>query len=126
MLTFYINNNIFYSAFDDQLLDAQLLGAAGSINGTAVFLPELSVNLYHAIQQKDFETIQALHVEISGKMDLYEWHPSFYLSMKEAVYARWFPKERVNMRTPFVNTELDLRPLAEKLVGEYAISGGIK
>lgn len=98
-----------YSAFDEHLLDAQLLGATGSINGTSVFLPELSVSLYEAIQAGDFEKVKSNHVKISHTMDIYTWHPSFYLTMKEGIYARLFPEEAVYYRTPFINTECDLR-----------------
>ncbi|BDH62643.1 dihydrodipicolinate synthase family protein [Lysinibacillus sp. PLM2] len=112
-----------YSAFDEHLLDAQILGAAGSINGTSVFLPELSVRLYEAIHNSDFSQVKKLHIEISNKMELYSWHPSFYISMKEAVYARWFPEESVNLRTPFINNEQDLRSLAKAMIEKSLCSG---
>lgn len=115
-----------YSAFDEHLLDAQILGASGSINGTSVFLPELSVSLYNAIQNNDFKEIKELHQQISELMDLYSWHPSFYISMKEAVYARWYPTERVNLKTPFVNNELDLRSLAQAMITKSLVLGGTK
>nr|WP_106780485.1 dihydrodipicolinate synthase family protein [Lysinibacillus timonensis] len=113
-----------FSAFDEHLLDAQILGAAGSINGTSVFLPELSVSLYEAIQYNDFDRVKKLHTEICNKMELYSWHPSFYISMKEAVYARWFPQESVNLRTPFIHNEQNIRKLAEEMVRESLCSGG--
>lgn len=112
-----------YSAFDEHLLDAQILGAAGSINGTSVFLPELSVRLYEAIHNSDFSQVKKLHIEISNKMELYSWHPSFYISMKEAVYARWFPEESVNLRTPFINNEQDLRSLAKAMIEKAYVRG---
>lgn len=107
-----------YSAFDEHLLDAQILGASGSINGTSVFLPEISVSLYNAIHNNDFEEVKRLHQLISNLMELYTWHPSFYISMKEAVYARWYPNESVNLRTPFVNVKQDLRSLAKNMIDE--------
>lgn len=115
-----------YSAFDEHLLDAQILGASGSINGTSVFLPEISVSLYNAIQKNDFKQIKELHQQISDLMDLYSWHPSFYISMKEAVYARWYPNERVNLKTPFVNNEQDLRSLAQTMISKSLVLGGTK
>lgn len=115
-----------YSAFDEHLLDAQILGASGSINGTSVFLPELSVSLYNAIQNNDFQQIKKLHQQISELMALYSWHPSFYISMKEAVYARWYPTERVNLKTPFVNNEQDLRSLAQAMLTKSLVLGGTK
>lgn len=115
-----------YSAFDEHLLDAQILGASGSINGTSVFLPEISVSLYEAIQTNDFEKIKELHLKISKLMEIYSWHSSFYISMKEAVYARWFPNEKVNLKTPFVNNEQDLRSVAQLMIAENLASGGLR
>ncbi len=93
-----------YCAFDEHILDTQILGAAGSINGTSVFLPEISVQLYNAIQKKDFSKIEVLHLKISKLMDIYSWHPSFFLTMKEAVHLRWFPDREVGYRKPFFDS----------------------
>lgn len=113
-----------YSAFDEQLLDAQIAGAAGSINGTSVFFPEASVRLYDAIAKKDFAAIQHHHQQLTTLMAIYSWHPSYFLSMKEALYARLFPTETVPMRAPFIYTSPNLRELAQALLQELSIKGG--
>ncbi|WP_375089044.1 dihydrodipicolinate synthase family protein [Peribacillus sp. RS7] len=79
-----------FSAFDEHLLPAQMIGAAGSINGSAVFMPEISVDLYESYQKGDLAEAQKYHQVISKLMDLYNYGPTFFTAMKEAVHQRWF------------------------------------
>ncbi|MDM5359109.1 dihydrodipicolinate synthase family protein [Peribacillus sp. ACCC06369] len=79
-----------FSAFDEHLLPAQMIGAAGSINGSAVFMPEISVDLYESYQKGDLAEAQKYHQVISKLMDVYNYGPTFFTAMKEAVHQRWF------------------------------------
>ncbi|MDQ0247540.1 4-hydroxy-tetrahydrodipicolinate synthase [Bacillus fengqiuensis] len=79
-----------FSAFDEHLLPAQMIGAAGSINGTAVFAPEISVDLYEAYQKGNLAEAEKKHRMISKMMELYTFTPTFFTAMKEAVHQRWF------------------------------------
>ncbi|MDQ7862755.1 dihydrodipicolinate synthase family protein [Peribacillus frigoritolerans] len=79
-----------FSAFDEHLLPAQMIGAAGSINGSAVFAPEISVDLYQSFHKGDFAKAQENHQVISKLMDVYNFGPTFFTAMKEAVHQRWF------------------------------------
>jgi 4-hydroxy-tetrahydrodipicolinate synthase len=79
-----------FSAFDEHLLPAQMIGAAGSINGTAVFAPELSVDLYEAYQKGNLAEAEKCHRTISRLMNLYTFGPTFFTALKEAVHQRWF------------------------------------
>jgi 4-hydroxy-tetrahydrodipicolinate synthase len=79
-----------FSAFDEHLLPAQMIGAAGSINGSAVFAPEISVDLYQSYHKGDLAEAQKKHQVISKLMDVYNYGPTFFTAMKEAVHQRWF------------------------------------
>ncbi|MGM0887420.1 MAG: dihydrodipicolinate synthase family protein [Bacillota bacterium] len=79
-----------FSAFDEHLLPAQMIGAAGSINGSAVFAPEISVDLYRSYHKGDLAEAQKNHQVISKLMDVYNYGPTFFTAMKEAVHQRWF------------------------------------
>lgn len=79
-----------FSAFDEHLLPAQMIGAAGSINGSAVVLPEVSVDLYNAYQKGELAEAEKHHQTLSKLMDIYSITPTFFTTMKEAVHQRWF------------------------------------
>ncbi|PIC96345.1 dihydrodipicolinate synthase family protein [Sporosarcina sp. P26b] len=115
-----VNNFHVYSAFDEHLLDAQLYGASGSINGSSVFLPEISLNLYEAIQNEDFTEVKRHHILICKLMEIYSLHPSFYLTMKLAVHERWFVNQAIGYRKPFINSEAHLSDTIKSIISEYA------
>ncbi|WP_153723012.1 dihydrodipicolinate synthase family protein [Sporosarcina cascadiensis] len=108
-----------YSAFDEHLLDAQLSGASGSINGSSVFLPEVSVDLYNAVQKEDFTEIKSNHLILCELMNIYSLHPSFFLTMKLAVHERWFRDNPVGYRKPFINSEPYLSDKVKAIITEY-------
>ncbi|MGM0874575.1 MAG: dihydrodipicolinate synthase family protein [Bacillota bacterium] len=89
-----------FSAFDDHLLPAQMIGASGSINGSAVFAPEISVDLYESYQKGNLAEAQRNHQTISKLMDVYTYCPTFFTTMKEAVHQRWFDTA-AGHRVPF-------------------------
>lgn len=102
-----------FSAFDEHLLPAQMIGAAGSINGSAVFAPEVSVELYNAYQKGDLAEAEKKHQIISKLMEVYAFTPTFFTSMKEAVHQRWFDVP-AGHRSPCDVYPADLR---EKVAG---------
>ncbi|MBU8879895.1 dihydrodipicolinate synthase family protein [Bacillus sp. FJAT-29790] len=89
-----------FSAFDEHLLPAQMIGAAGSINGSAVFAPEISVHLYEEYQKGNLAEAERLHKKLSELMEIYSICPSFFMPMKEGVHQRWF-SEKTGHRAPF-------------------------
>ncbi|MER2090957.1 MAG: dihydrodipicolinate synthase family protein [Sporosarcina sp.] len=89
-----------FSAFDEHLLPALMIGSAGSINGSSVFAPEVSVNLFEAYQQGNLAEAEIEHKMLSLLMDIYTMGPAFFTAMKEAVHQRWLP-EKAGHRAPF-------------------------
>ena len=106
-----------FSAFDEHLLPALMIGAAGSINGSSVFAPEISVGLYEEYQSGNLVEAEKLHKKLSELMGIYTICPSFFTSMKEAVHQRWM-KEKAGHRAPF-----DVYPtdLSEKVASLLSI-----
>ncbi|WP_046174547.1 dihydrodipicolinate synthase family protein [Domibacillus indicus] len=102
-----------FSAFDDHLLPAQMIGADGSINGTAVFIPEVSVALFNAYQRGELHEAELQHRRLSKLMDIYSFGPAFFTAMKEAVHQRWL-SEPAGHRAPF---DVYLADLSEKVAG---------
>ncbi|WP_066398036.1 dihydrodipicolinate synthase family protein [Neobacillus mesonae] len=74
-----------FAAFDDLLFPSLQIGAAGAINGTAVFAPEFSVQLYSSFKTGDFKGALSLHQKISSLMSIYEFSQPLYLAIKEIV-----------------------------------------
>jgi 2-dehydro-3-deoxy-D-pentonate aldolase len=114
-----------FSAFDEHLLPAQMIGAAGSINGSAVFVPEISVNLYESYQKGDLAEAQKNHQVISKLMDVYTFGPTFFTAMKEAVHQRWFDVP-AGHRAPCDVYPADLRDNVEALLKNIEMKEGIQ
>lgn len=51
--------------------------------GNAVFMPEISVDLYESYQKGDLAEAQKYHQVISKLMDVYNYGPTFFTAMKE-------------------------------------------
>ncbi|CAH0343840.1 dihydrodipicolinate synthase family protein [Bacillus sp. CECT 9360] len=113
-----------FSAFDEHLLPAQMIGAAGSINGSAVFAPEISVSLYEAYQENNLGKSEQYHKQLSQLMDLYTYCPSFFTTMKEAVHQRWFTV-RSGHRAPFDVFPKDLSEKVESLLKNINLKEGV-
>ncbi|MFD4817947.1 dihydrodipicolinate synthase family protein [Peribacillus butanolivorans] len=114
-----------FSAFDEHLLPAQMIGAAGSINGSAVFAPEISVDLYNSYQKGDLEKAQKNHQMISKLMDLYTYGPTFFTAMKEAVHQRWFDVS-AGHRAPCDVFPADLRDKVAALLKNIDMKEGVQ
>ncbi|WP_399628558.1 dihydrodipicolinate synthase family protein [Sporosarcina sp. SG10008] len=89
-----------FSAFDEHLLPALMIGSAGSINGSSVFAPEVSVSLYEAYQKGNLAGAEIEHKKLSELMEIYTIGPASFTPMKEAVHQRWFT-EKAGHRAPF-------------------------
>lgn len=97
-----------FAAYDDQLLPAFQLGADGSINGTANFAPNMSINLFHFYKNGNHKAANEMHREIAKLMSIYELSSPFYLAIKEAV-GQQVLNRNVGMRFPAVPNENELR-----------------
>ncbi|BDG36225.1 dihydrodipicolinate synthase family protein [Saccharococcus caldoxylosilyticus] len=75
-----------FAAFDDLLLPALQMGAAGGINGTATFLPELSVRLFESFKAGQYQTALTLNESILKLMSIYELSQPLFIAVKEAVH----------------------------------------
>ncbi|MGE6375940.1 dihydrodipicolinate synthase family protein [Peribacillus muralis] len=82
-----------FTAFDEHVLPGLMIGAAGSINGSSVFAPEISVGLYEAYRFGNLTEAENKHRLLSQLMEIYTLCPTFFTSMKEAVHQRWFNEE---------------------------------
>jgi 2-dehydro-3-deoxy-D-pentonate aldolase len=75
-----------FAAFDDLILPALQMGAAGAINGTATFLPELSVRLFESFKAGQYQEALALNESILKLMSIYELSQPLFIAVKEAVH----------------------------------------
>lgn len=114
-----------FSAFDEHLLPALMIGSAGSINGSAVFAPEVSVALYEDYQNSNLHETEKNHKKLSKLMDLYTFCPSFFTTMKEAVHQRWL-EGKVGHRAPFDVYPADLSEKVSTLLKIIEMKEGIK
>lgn len=114
-----------FSAFDEHMLPALMIGAAGSINGSAVFAPEISVDLYKSYQRGDLEEAQRNHQLISKLMDVYTYCPTFFTTMKEAVHQRWFDTA-AGHRVPFDVYPANLRENVRNLLKTIETKEGVQ
>lgn len=114
-----------FSAFDEHMLPALMIGADGSINGSAVFAPEISVQLFEAYQKGDLTEGQRNHQLISKLMDVYTYCPTFFTTMKEAVHQRWFDTA-AGHRMPFDVYPADLRENVQTLLKTIQTKEGVK
>ncbi|GLB61503.1 dihydrodipicolinate synthase family protein [Cytobacillus sp. NCCP-133] len=114
-----------FSAFDEHMLPALMIGAAGSINGSAVFAPEASVDLYESYQRGDLAEAERHHQQISKLMDVYTYCPTFFTTMKEAVHQRWF-NTAAGHRVPFDAYPADLSEKVQNLLKTIETKEGVQ
>ncbi|MFD2922232.1 dihydrodipicolinate synthase family protein [Halobacillus naozhouensis] len=110
-----------FAAFDEHLLPALQIGADGSINGTAVFEPRLSVQLYEAFQKEEYlETIQ-YHQKLIELMPIYQYSDPLFMAIKEAVHQHVLENE-TGSRSPCLPSTNELKQRVSKLLKEYTFS----
>ncbi|WP_110929156.1 dihydrodipicolinate synthase family protein [Bacillus massiliglaciei] len=114
-----------FSAFDEHLFPAQMIGAAGSINGTACFLPEVSVGVYTAYRKGELADAEQHHQKISQLMDIYSYGPTFFTQIKEAVHCRWFDTP-AGHRAPCDVFPEDLRSKVAQLLKKIEWKEGVQ
>jgi 2-dehydro-3-deoxy-D-pentonate aldolase len=75
-----------FAAFDDLILPALQIGAAGSINGTSVFAPERSLELYKSFTEGNYEKAMEHHQAIIPLLAIYDIAQPLFIGVKEAVH----------------------------------------
>lgn len=114
-----------FSAFDEHLLPALMIGSAGSINGSAVFAPEMSVALYENYKHNHLAEAEKNHQILSKLMDVYTICPTFFTTMKEAVHQRWLT-EKAGHRAPYDVYPPDLSEKVSSLLKILTKEEGIR
>jgi len=79
---------VIFSGYDDHLLHNLATGGDGTIPLTSSFVPEASVGLYEAFQNKDYEKIFTWHHKLSQLIQLYKIDTPFVNVAKEAIKLR--------------------------------------
>ncbi|MFC4025188.1 dihydrodipicolinate synthase family protein [Oceanobacillus longus] len=79
---------VIFSGYDDHLLHNLATGGDGAIPLTSSFLPEASVGLYEAFQNKDYEEVFNWHHKLSQLIQLYQIDTPFVNVAKEAIKLR--------------------------------------
>ncbi|MCY7008480.1 dihydrodipicolinate synthase family protein [Fusobacterium simiae] len=77
---------IVYCAFESQSLGALASGAEGFINATANFIPEVTVGLWKAYKEKNFEQCCMYYRKMCQAMEIYKLSTPLLLACKKAVY----------------------------------------
>lgn len=77
---------IVYCAFESQSLGALASGAEGFINATANFIPEITVGLWKAYKEKNFEQCCMYYRKMCQAMEIYKLSTPLLLACKKAVY----------------------------------------
>jgi 4-hydroxy-tetrahydrodipicolinate synthase len=106
-----------FAAFDDLLLPSLQMGAAGAINGTAVFCPELSVRLFESFQAQRYEEMFRSNESILRLMEIYEISQPLFLAIKEAVHQ--LVLGRPTALRPPVNECSDLRERVQMFLNKH-------
>lgn len=73
-----------FAGFDDHLLNTLVLGGDGAISASVNFAPSLSVGLYEAFQNGDYEKAFNLHQKLAQLPLLYQLELPFINVVKEA------------------------------------------
>lgn len=77
-----------FAGLDDHLLNTMQMGGDGAIPGSANFYPEITVNLYKAYQNKNWEELEELQKKLMRILTIYELGSPLYAAIKEAIKIR--------------------------------------
>ncbi|RBW70941.1 dihydrodipicolinate synthase family protein [Bacillus taeanensis] len=80
-----------FTGYDDHLLNNLSLGGDGAISASSNFMPELTIGIYEAFQQKDFDKALKMHQQLAFLPLLYKLDAPFTNVIKEAVKLRGIP-----------------------------------
>lgn len=109
-----------FSAFDEHMLPAPQIGATGSINGTSIFVPELSVDLYRSYQNGEYGKAIELHEKLAELMPIYQYSTPLFTAIKEAVHQRVL-RRNTGTRLPCIPTSNELKSKVRKLLEESGL-----
>lgn len=109
-----------FSAFDEHMLPALQIGATGSINGTSIFVPELSVDLYRSYQNGEYGKAIELHEKLAELMPIYQYSTPLFTAIKEAVHQRVL-RRNTGTRLPCIPTSNELKSKVRKLLEESGL-----
>ncbi|MFX0560474.1 dihydrodipicolinate synthase family protein [Tepidibacillus infernus] len=76
------------AGFDDHLFNTLALGGDGAISASGNFAPELTVGIYQAFQNKDYQTAIELHQRLAYLPLMYKLDSPFVNVVKEATRLR--------------------------------------
>jgi 4-hydroxy-tetrahydrodipicolinate synthase len=77
-----------FSGYDDQLLNALMLGGHGGFPATANFAPEVACGLFRAFHEGDYPATIALHRRIAALVAIYGVDTPSYSAIKAAMRLR--------------------------------------
>jgi 4-hydroxy-tetrahydrodipicolinate synthase len=77
-----------FAGFDDHLLNTLALGGDGAISASANYAPELTIGIYKAWENKDFEKAIELHKQLAPLPLMYKLDSPFVNVIKEAMVMR--------------------------------------
>ncbi|MFS0824623.1 dihydrodipicolinate synthase family protein [Bacillus sp. 1P02SD] len=107
-----------FAAFDDLVLPALQIGAAGSINGTSVFAPEQSVNLYNCFKSGKLQEALTYHQKINSFMSIYELSDPLFIAIKETVNQTILGYKTANL-PPALAEETTLNQKVETFINTH-------
>jgi len=106
-----------FAAFDDLILPGLQIGAAGAINGTSVFAPEQSVNLYNEFKNENYKKALEHHQKLVSLTSIYDFSQPLLIAIKEAVHQRVLGYD-----TAFISPALNLDDSIKSKVEDFISS----
>lgn len=79
---------VVFAGYDECLLSTLAVGGDGSIPASANFAPELTLGIYKAFQEKDYERVFELQKTLCYLPPIYSMDSPFFSVIKEAVKMR--------------------------------------
>lgn len=114
-----------YSGADEMAMAGLLAGADGIVGSFYNIMPELFINIYNAVQNKDLDEAQRLQKQAVEVIMYALQLPSFYAGMK--VVLRWMGVNGGYCRRPFENLteeeEIKFKEGFKKLKETYDLKG---
>lgn len=114
-----------YSGADEMAMNGLLSGADGIVGSFYNMMPEVFINIYHAVANKDMDMAAKLQKEAVEIIMLALSYPSFYAVMKTIL--RWMGVSAGYCRRPFSNVseteEIALKEAYRALKEKYHITG---
>ena len=77
-----------FAGLDDHLLNTLQMGGDGAIPSSANFAPEITVDIFDAYKNRDFDTLETLHKKLMNILDVYKISTPLYIAIKQATRLR--------------------------------------